>query len=365
MATPKRNLYEWNRTLKFSWGHIIAFVALIFLSYIAFMGDFYAQGGDFTKSAVKVLIIDVLLLSTFIGAQIVKGADEKFDRMINIERLLIAVSIPVFLFAMIPFNHFWRVFDSRDQIEKQFSGSISGITKMFADYDQYAETRINAFATRLEGAKEGSLANSMHRENYVRTLRLQLCSPAKDSLQHVATQWLDEADRGASVWNAFLVGNIEQINDAISTWHSALREYSKPVLSIEAPADRQVYPFDESGRSIQSATSGLTALTQIYQQEGGFSLTTLWTGAVLFLMLIFPYLLQSRNTRAQGFYHLLPGRKTRKASSTSFSDSSTSSTWQTDSFASDDSTADSASTSSNRPSSTGSGSGGDMFSGSF
>ena len=79
------NNYSWNKMLKFSWGHIIAFIALIFISYVTYMGDFYRNGGDFGKAAINVLIIDIVLLCTFIGAQIFKSTDEKFSRSILID----------------------------------------------------------------------------------------------------------------------------------------------------------------------------------------------------------------------------------------------------------------------------------------
>ena len=59
------NNYSWNQTLKFSWGHIIAFVALIIISYVTYMGDFYRNGGDFKSAAIKVCSIDIALLITF------------------------------------------------------------------------------------------------------------------------------------------------------------------------------------------------------------------------------------------------------------------------------------------------------------
>ena len=109
-----KNNYSWNETLKFSWGHIIAFIALIFISYVAYMGDFYLKGGDFKSSALKVLLINIALLITFIGAQIYKGADKKFNRSIIIERVLICLTPFAFVWAMIPYNHFWNVFNQRE-----------------------------------------------------------------------------------------------------------------------------------------------------------------------------------------------------------------------------------------------------------
>ena len=52
-----------NETLKFSWGHIVAFLAIIFISYMSFMGLTYLTDGDFLIAGVGVAIIDILLLS--------------------------------------------------------------------------------------------------------------------------------------------------------------------------------------------------------------------------------------------------------------------------------------------------------------
>ena len=43
--------------LKFSWGHIIAFLALIFISYITFVGEVYKTDGDFTKAAITMVAL--------------------------------------------------------------------------------------------------------------------------------------------------------------------------------------------------------------------------------------------------------------------------------------------------------------------
>lgn len=77
-----------NETLKFSWGHIIAFVALIIISYLSFMGITYLTNGNFLYAGIGVLIIDVLIILFFIIPQILKGTDEKFRRKIIFERIL-------------------------------------------------------------------------------------------------------------------------------------------------------------------------------------------------------------------------------------------------------------------------------------
>lgn len=318
------NKYSWNQTLKFSWGHIIAFVALIFISYVMYMGAFYQNGGDFVSAAIKVAIIDLVLLVTFIGAQIVKGTDEKFDRSIIIERVLIFLCPVAFVFAMFPYNHFWSVFEQRQQIESQFNSSIQGAKQMFISYDKYAEERIHTYENNLDSIlisrangnaslyrKAGFTGTNDHfkKENYVHTLELQLRSQNTDSLKIVATKWIDEANQGASVWNAFLVGNVKQISVAIKSWHNTLQDYSEAKLSNEAIRGNVVSSFDENGKSIEAATNGIDSLKDIYTKTTGIKLNTIWTGAIIFLMLLFPYFLQKRNTRAENLYFLIPGMK--------------------------------------------------------
>lgn len=308
-----KNNYSWNETLKFSWGHIIAFIALIFISYVAYMGDFYMNGGDFKSAALEVLLINIALLITFIGAQIYKGADKKFNRSIIIERVLICLTPFAFIMAMVPYNHFWNVFDQREQIETQFNAAINASKQMFVDYDAYANDRIATYQQTLETKKNDRL----QRETYMHTLQLQLLSQNTDNLKNQALKWIDGANQDASVWNAFLVGNIEEISDAITGWNQTLIGFSKPILSNEAVV---LSAFNTDNTFIETAITGLKSLTSIYEQKGGINQITILTAIILFLMLLFPYLLQRRNTRASGLYFLLPQRVKKATSSKPVSD---------------------------------------------
>ena len=76
-----------NEKLKFSWGHIIAFVAMIVISYFSFLGLTYLTDGNFIFTGIGVVVIDVIIAFAFLGAQIAKGAKKKFERHIITERV--------------------------------------------------------------------------------------------------------------------------------------------------------------------------------------------------------------------------------------------------------------------------------------
>lgn len=326
------NKYSWNKTLKFSWGHIIAFIALIFISYVTYMADFYQNGGGFGKAAINVLIIDILLLCTFIGAQICKGTDEKFKRSIIIERILICLCPIAFIWMMLTYNHFWTVMRQHEEIETKFNQAINKSKQLFTDYNAYANDRIekyDQFLTSVIHNKKKDVTtyyrigfsgvdDQMQKQNYVRTLQLQLLSQNTDSLEYMANKWIDNANQGANVWNAFLVGNVEEISTAITSWNKTLTSYSKPVLSNEAYSE-EITAFGDNNSAVSDAIQDLTDLRQIYMTQKGMNIRTIWTGVILFIMLLFPYLLQSRNTKANGVFRLLPfsiyshieGRKTK------------------------------------------------------
>ena len=58
-----------NERLKFSWGHIIAFVALIIVSYISFMGFTYLTNGNFMTALIGMAVTDLVYILFIIGAQ--------------------------------------------------------------------------------------------------------------------------------------------------------------------------------------------------------------------------------------------------------------------------------------------------------
>lgn len=290
-----------NEKLKFSWGHIIAFVAIIFISYVSFMGISYLTDGNFLWAGIGVAAIDFIIIVFFIGAQNMKGTDKKFNKRIVYERVLVLAAPFVFCAVMIPYAHFWTVFDRRVNIESTFSASIERTKDLFDSYKSYADIRIANYDMKLAKTESSKVS----RENKVNALRLQLVSDNFDNLKNVALQWIDRASK-ATVWNIFMIGNIHKIKDALGSWNKQLTDMSQKIMSEE---DRTTSPFTSEDPSVVQANQEISSLDEWYSTIATPNWRAVLTGIILLLMLLFPYFVQSRNTKNS--YWLL-GKKMNK-----------------------------------------------------
>lgn len=298
-----------NEKLKFSWSHIIAFLALIAVSYISFMGFTYLTNGDFIFALIGMGVIDILYILVFIGAQQMKASGVKMRKKIMLERILIFSSPIVFIAGMIFMSHFWTVKSQNDQIVETFKNAINCSRQLFTDYETYSNQRIDSYQNNLTLIIENKKADpqtykdagfdkakdSIQRDNMVETLRLQLLSQNFTALKDAANKWIDDASEGANTWNVFLLGNTREIVDALRNWEDQLKAFSEKEMSNEALI-QEVKHFQSDGS--QSAIAGIDSMAESFTTQKSPTLTSVIFGIVIYLMLLFPYFLQDRHTKS-------------------------------------------------------------------
>jgi len=301
-----------NEQLKFSWGHIIAFLAMIAISYITFVGCTYMTGGDFTSAALVMVGVDVMLFVVFIGAQMLKATTRKFSKRICIERVLIFFSPVIYVVCMLPFYHFGFVQSQDDEIVGCFNDAITASYKLFDDYENYSNERIGNYEHMLNRVTSNYSINpkmfydcgftkgeeNIQKENMVKALRLQLLSENYDTLKIEATGWIKSASRGASTWNVFLLGNIKEIKSAIHEWNDQLWEYTNHNMTNEVfNGYNTVKKFDDSG-CLKAVDDGLWKLENRFTKTGFPPVGTIIFSVLLYFALLFPYYLQDRHTKS-------------------------------------------------------------------
>ena len=283
-----------NEKLKFSWGHIIAFVAMIVISYFSFLGLTYLTDGNFIFTGIGVVVVDIVIAAAFIGAQVLKGTDHKFKKRVVIERTLVAVAPIVLIAMMYPACHFWTVYGHRDQIEEKFHSSVTSAKDMFSNYETYAEERCASYA-QIVNSGAGTQVNKQDR---ILALSLQLKDENYTNLRDEAIEWIEKA-KGATVWNVFLIANIKTIKKAIVTWNEQLVSFSEKRMSNEPET---VSNFDSDSASLNQIISNLDGIKKEYSIKGAPTLNAIIMLLLCYLFLMFPYVIQQRNTKSQ--YHL-------------------------------------------------------------
>lgn len=277
-----------NEHLKFSWGHIIAFLAIIFISYISFLGLSYLTNGKFLMTGLGVAVVDIVLLCIFIGAQMLKASDHHFNRRIHFERALVFLSPLVFIVVLYPFSHYWSVYDNRSKIESDFSNTITDAKQLFNLYEDYSQERIESLELALAGSK-----SRIHSQNIIEALSLQLIGDNYTNLRKASYEWISSASK-ATVWNVFMIGNIETITDAFTSWNQSLVEFSNKQLSEES----KVIRFDANNENVSNIARGFISIKRLYSQKNWPNSYTWLQILFLYCCLLLPYLIQDRHTKS-------------------------------------------------------------------
>lgn len=286
------------KQLMFSLGHVFAFIAIIFISYVTFMGATYLSDGDFTYAGIVTAVVAVFLVIYLYVSQLAKAASRNFTKWIWVERFFVFSSPIAFVLLMSTYSHFWTVHSKDEAIVKEFAEVINASRQMFTDYDWYAEARIADYQDRLNEMFPNT--DQLHnRTARVSVLELQLRSQNYDSLRNVALKWIDESDEGASTWNAFLLANKTSIMKAVRSWNEQLADFSMQQLKDEG----RIQTFGEVSDSFRRMEEGFDKLTDYFTSRSFPHPVAIVSGLILFVALCLPYLIQDRNPKS--FYRLL------------------------------------------------------------
>ena len=301
-----------NKKLVFSWGHIIALLAVIAFSYLAFVGLCYYTGGRFTLAGLLVVGIDLLLIFSFIGAQQLKIWDGPFQRYIIVERFMLMLMAPLSVaVAMFPVNHWLSLHENEDYMANMFTESIDSAKVIFDDYESYANLRINQLGERIyqqhkvgfggsksqkkDTEKENSelkAERQLVRENTMRALRLMLLSQNYEDIRTSALKWMEETADAPNTLNVFLLGNIDEIAAAIEGWGRQLGDFSHGRLSDESKETVDYEP------NLDGAVSQLLLVKSFFRSPQPLQTNTLWVALGLFVLMMVPWWVQSRNTKS-------------------------------------------------------------------
>ena len=273
-----------NETLKFSWGHIVAFLAMIMISYVTFTGAAYLYDTNLLVSALWAIASFLVMFVVFVGTQQMKAVEKNFTRSIVLERIGVVLSVVVLvrLVTISPFKHFWTVYSNKSEIMEEFAMSIDSSKSIFENYDAYVEERIektlqskspekNAQAELMRLQLQPSFATQTESFDY-QTKKLEI------------EQWIDKA-RQSSVWNVFVIGNLTKIQSGVEMWKTTLESWSS----------KKFYDGDmEPYKATYDITSNFNNLKQKFTNSVAFQWRAILWALVGYFCMALPWLLQRR-----------------------------------------------------------------------
>lgn len=305
--------FTFNQTFKFSYAHILSFLAILLIGYGIFMGLCYWLGGNFLSALVVALVAMSILLIGIYRLQMLKATEAQFDKSLRKERVGVAVFVIICLGLFLPYNHFWVVNDQSDVLRTRFNVALENGNDMFKGYTSYAVDRLNAYEELLDSLEGRSALE--HDSIFERSWPLVIHSEAslmrllsKDywSLHEKAESWIEDAKKDFSPFNVYLLGNLDQIESALNSWHGVLYSSSDHPLIEE---DESVERFDKDKKLLNAAIGQLDEIRRVCTEASGLSLMAIVTGFMLLGLISLPYHLQGRHTKASthyGFWKPIP-----------------------------------------------------------
>lgn len=277
--------------LKFSFGHVIAFVSLMFIGYVTFMGAVYFSGANFEWALFSVLVEVVGLLVLLMLLQKMKTVQHHFKRNIWIERAFLLLLLAGCCYAFTHFMKFWNVFENRHLVSARFSEATAAADSMFVGYDNYSGQRIRNHEARLKNYYNLSEEQLLYQVNDS-ILHIKLQSEAYRDIETRARKWIASTSRGVSVWNVFMMSNEKKMASIIDDWHGMLVSMSEGQISTEENA----VSFDSDGYYINNVQEKIFTLEKLFSTDG----FTPWSliGVPFFLFLFLPYIIQDRYFRS-------------------------------------------------------------------
>ena len=291
--------------LKFSFGHILAFLSLIFGGYVTFVGVTYYTGGDYIIGGAVAIGISLVLLFLLFWLQLLKSVNEKFESYIIHERITLVVFTLTCCLAFIPFSHFWTVKSHEEDILVKFEESLQFARQLFSDYDKYANERIHVLE---EGENHfNPHSSAWERASYqamLKGIQLQLLPDKYLDLKQEALEWVDQSEKTISIWNVFLMGNVNVINSSIREWHDEMSNMSTHITDLEQnhnmmKINRESIPSPfKRTEEIAQSSSRLESVMPLYSTIEQPKPLAWFTGILAILMLYLPWIIQRRSPRS-------------------------------------------------------------------
>jgi len=278
--------------LKFSFGHIFAFLALIFIGYVSFTAVTYFLKGNYLIGGIVGIGIAVLLLIMLFWLQLLKSVNQKFEKYIRQERVVLFVFTILCFVSLIPYSHFWTIKKHEEEIVSSFKNAFLTTSSLFDEYNKYFEVRVKSYNNYLQSLDSLDAISSITLQ---KGMRLQLKPDKYIELDADVKDWVKDSEKGISIWNVFIIGNTNDICNSLISWADLLRKQSSVSFLNEKPEYSSTY---DKTQIVRNVVEKLKA-NESFFTEFKCPVPLAWvTGVIAVFFLYLPWLIQRRSPKS-------------------------------------------------------------------
>lgn len=248
---------------RFNWAMVLALLAVLIFSYIAFLGMLYHETTS-SKTPVWIAIgILVIVSLCCFGMCYGKAVRNKFFGK-GVQIALGAVIFVVLGFGAIPFTNFLDVLGKSKEIHENVVEVFDFASNLDNRYVEYANSRIKDYENILSPEEEisgDSFLTTRPKNEYdyeilvkSQALRRIILPESRQSIVEGRQQWLDNS-KEMSLWNVATPDNLRKLRSVVYSW---IDEYR--TLSSNGFEDELFEPFIEKefSTSIDTCTAQFT-----------------------------------------------------------------------------------------------------------
>ena len=283
---------------------LIAGAIFGFLCFLSF--HFLWQGAIFYSILSAIGICLFLWILVFILKKI-KLVKRNFQANAVFEIGLLSTYIIVAFVSFSYFTHFFTVNDRRDAIRTKIVADIDNTKKMFDEYKVYAEKRIKLYEDQLNTAITGQIlnqkayheagfldngeGNDTQKERFMFMFKNDLLPTQYDSIKVYANKWLEDQKTIVKGIPIGLSDVIQTIETESNIWLNQIKQYSNKAKK----AENGNFEYKISFASVEKELT----------QKSSPTLISFISALLLHLLLILPYVVQSRDDRSSGLLNEL------------------------------------------------------------
>lgn len=248
---------------RFNWAMVLALLAVLVFSYIAFLGMLYHETTS-SKTPVWIAIgILVIVSLCCFGMCYGKAERNKFLGK-SVQIALGTVIFVVLVLAAIPFTNFLDVLGKSEDIKENVEEVFDYASNLDNRYAEYANSRIKDYENILSPEEEisgDSFLTTRPKNEYdyeilvkSQALRRIILPESRQSIVEGRQQWLDNS-KEMSLWNVATPDNLRKLRSVVYSW---IDEYR--TLSSNGFEDELFEPFIEKefSTSIDTCTAQFT-----------------------------------------------------------------------------------------------------------